>query len=106
MPYHLPDISTARTSKKHPGHKLKISGMIASTEYACFFAVTHFALLQEDRTGTGGWHRLEVHSSSVLPTPRGWFAACATAEGLLVHGGNSPINERLSDMYLLNLHSQ
>ena len=62
-------------------------------------------LLQENGIGTGGWHRLEVDSSSVLPTSRGWFAACATAQGLLVHGGNSPSNDRLSDMYLLDLHS-
>ena len=55
--------------------------------------------------GDGGWHRLQMGSGSEQPTPRGWFAACATAPGLLVHGGNSPSNERLSDMYLLDLHS-
>lgn len=54
----------------------------------------------------GGWHRLEVDQNSELPTPRGWFAACATAHGLLVHGGNSPSNERLDDMYMLDLHAQ
>jgi len=63
-----------------------------------------FAMLQEE--GSIGWHELEVHSESELPTPRGWFAACATAHGLLVHGGNSSSNERLSDMYLLDLHAQ
>ncbi|CAL5218389.1 g61 [Coccomyxa viridis] len=57
-----------------------------------------------DASGSGGWHKLQLDSGSVPPTPRGWFAACATAQGLLVHGGNSPSNERLSDMYLLDLH--
>ena len=60
--------------------------------------------LQAEGGGSKGWHRLQVDASSDLPTPRGWFAACATPQGLLVHGGNSPSNERLSDMYLLNLH--
>jgi hypothetical protein len=85
---------------------MNVCGMMASEGYTTYIlAITMSAVLQEDRTGTGGWHKLELDSTSVLPTPRGWFAACATVQGLLVHGGNSPSNERLNDMYLLDLHS-
>lgn len=52
--------------------------------------------------GGAGWHKLAIEGTP--PTPRGWFAATAVPGGMLVHGGNSPTNERLQDMYILNLH--
>ena len=52
--------------------------------------------------GGAGWHRLSPHGQA--PLPRGWFASCTSAQGLLIHGGNSPSNERLDDLYLLSLH--
>jgi hypothetical protein len=52
--------------------------------------------------GGAGWHKLQVGGQT--PSPRGWFAATALPGGMLVHGGNSPSNERLADMYLLDLH--
>ncbi len=54
--------------------------------------------------GGAGWHMLAAAGSP--PTPRGWFAATAVPGGMLVHGGNSPSNERLQDMYILDLHSE
>lgn len=50
----------------------------------------------------GHWHKLEV--AGEVPAPRGWLAATACASGLVVHGGNSLTNERLGDMYLLEMH--
>jgi hypothetical protein len=52
--------------------------------------------------GGSGWHKLSPDGPA--PTPRGWFASCTSVKGLLVHGGNSPSNERLGDMHLLSLH--
>lgn len=50
-----------------------------------------------------GWHALNPEGEK--PAPRGWFASSAAGDGaLLIHGGNSDTNERLSDMYLLQLH--
>ncbi|KAK9804298.1 hypothetical protein WJX72_005521 [[Myrmecia] bisecta] len=51
-----------------------------------------------------GWHRLEAAGDP--PIARGWFAASNTADGLLIHGGNSETNERLGDMYHLLLHEE
>lgn len=50
----------------------------------------------------GHWHRLEAGGE--VPAPRGWLAATACASGLVVHGGNSLSNERLGDMFLLEMH--
>lgn len=50
----------------------------------------------------GHWHKLEV--AGEVPAPRGWLAATACASGLVVHGGNSLTNERLGDMFLLEMH--
>ncbi|PRW58177.1 nitrile-specifier 5-like [Chlorella sorokiniana] len=50
----------------------------------------------------GHWHKLEAGGE--VPAPRGWLAATACASGLVVHGGNSLTNERLGDMYLLEMH--
>jgi len=47
-----------------------------------------------------GWEKETVHGEP--PVPRGWFAACASGQALLVHGGNSGSNVRLDDMYLLH----
>ena len=46
------------------------------------------------------WEKETVHGEP--PVPRGWFAACASGQELLVHGGNSESNVRLDDMYLLH----
>lgn len=54
--------------------------------------------------GGAGWHKLGI--SGQAPTPRGWFAATAVPGGMLIHGGNSPSNERLQDMYILDLHEE
>ncbi len=40
-----------------------------------------------------------------VPCPRGWLAATATPAGVVIFGGNSNSNERLGDMYLLDMHS-
>ncbi len=50
----------------------------------------------------GHWHKLEAGGE--VPAPRGWLAATACSAGLVVHGGNSLTNERLGDMYLLEMH--
>ena len=50
-----------------------------------------------------GWHVLSPAGNT--PKPRGWFAASDAGDGaLLIHGGNSATNERLGDMFLLQLH--
>lgn len=38
------------------------------------------------------------------PPPRGWLAATACAAGVVVHGGNGVDNQRLADMWLLEMH--
>ena len=53
-----------------------------------------------------GWKKLAVEGD--IPAPRGWFAFSGVSGGapggsILVHGGNSPSNERLGDMYMLHL---
>ena len=62
---------------------------------------SHVLCCMQNKDGSG-WHKLSPDGPA--PTPRGWFASCTSARGLLVHGGNSPSNERLGDMYLLSLH--
>jgi hypothetical protein len=49
-----------------------------------------------------GTKKLPVRGQT--PSLRGCFAATALPGGMLVHGGNSLSNERLADMYLLDLH--
>lgn len=39
------------------------------------------------------------------PCPRGWLAAAANPSGILISGGNSNSNERLGDLWLLDMHS-
>jgi hypothetical protein len=47
-----------------------------------------------------GWEKQTTQGEP--PMPRGWFAACASGQALLIHGGNSESNVRLDDMYLLH----
>ncbi|KAG2454804.1 hypothetical protein HYH02_000636 [Chlamydomonas schloesseri] len=52
----------------------------------------------------GGWRPLEAGGDS--PGPRGWFAATTTPDGrLLLHGGLDGNNQRLGDMYVLDVHA-
>lgn len=53
-------------------------------------------------TACGHWHRL--HTAGEPPCPRGWLAAAATPTSLVVHGGNRVTNERLGDLFLLEMH--
>lgn len=48
------------------------------------------------------WHKIVAGGD--VPAPRGWLAATACKQGLVVHGGNSLDNERLGDMFLLEMH--
>jgi hypothetical protein len=48
------------------------------------------------------WHTLEVGGDR--PEPRGWLAATACSTGVAVHGGNSASNQRLADLWLLEMH--
>lgn len=50
---------------------------------------------------TKAWTRLQPEGEG--PPPRGWMAACAVPEGLLVHGGNNLDNTRANDMWLLEM---
>lgn len=50
----------------------------------------------------GHWHRIEAGGAP--PQPRGWLAASACPGGIAVHGGNSLSNERLGDLWLLQMH--
>lgn len=56
------------------------------------------------------WHRVEAQGGGggaqgggegEAPCARGWFASCAVAGALVVHGGLNIANERLGDMYQL-----
>ena len=53
-------------------------------------------------TSCGHWHQMAPAGDA--PSPRGWLAATATPAGIAVHGGNSPNNERLGDLWMLELH--
>ncbi|KAL4430939.1 hypothetical protein ABPG75_006195 [Micractinium tetrahymenae] len=48
------------------------------------------------------WHRCTP--AGAPPAPRGWMAATACAAGVVVHGGNDVNNQRLADMWLLEMH--
>lgn len=48
------------------------------------------------------WHR--GAPAGKPPAPRGWLAATACAAGVVVHGGNGVDNQRLADMWLLEMH--
>ncbi|KAL4418744.1 hypothetical protein ABPG77_006417 [Micractinium sp. CCAP 211/92] len=48
------------------------------------------------------WHC--VAPAGTPPPPRGWLAATACAAGVVVHGGNGIDNQRLADMWLLEMH--
>ncbi|PNW84512.1 hypothetical protein CHLRE_03g146307v5 [Chlamydomonas reinhardtii] len=52
----------------------------------------------------GSWRPLEAGGES--PGPRGWFAAATTPDGrLLLHGGLDGNNQRLGDMFVLDVHA-
>ncbi|BDA51022.1 Nitrile-specifier protein 5 [Coccomyxa sp. Obi] len=89
---------------EHGGHLVLFGGEVDPSDKghagAGQFSSETYCL--DTAKGAAGWHKLET--SGTAPTPRGWFAATAVPGGMLVHGGNSPSNERLDDMYILNLH--
>jgi hypothetical protein len=49
--------------------------------------------------GAPGWARLAPKGEA--PAPRGWAAAAASQEGLLLHGGVLDDNARSGDLFLL-----
>ncbi|KAF2277760.1 galactose oxidase [Westerdykella ornata] len=56
------------------------------------------------------WEQLDTSGSEATPAPRGWFAADVVRtqkgeEGIVVHGGLNENNERLGDVWLLNIAS-
>ncbi|EFN59120.1 hypothetical protein CHLNCDRAFT_19060 [Chlorella variabilis] len=53
-------------------------------------------------TACGHWH--SISAGGQPPSPRGWLAATACGTGVVVHGGNSASNQRLADMFLLEMH--
>ena len=63
--------------------------------------------LSARRRLSNGWTKLAVEGA--VPAPRGWFAFSGVTGGdeaggsILIHGGNSPSNERLGDMHMLKL---
>ncbi|GFR42126.1 hypothetical protein Agub_g2969 [Astrephomene gubernaculifera] len=60
------------------------------------------SLMMYDKAG--GWRLVEADGES--PGPRGWFAAATGPAGqLIVHGGLDANNERLGDMFALDLHA-
>ncbi|PNH10707.1 Nitrile-specifier protein 5 [Tetrabaena socialis] len=62
----------------------------------------HFYSLME--YGGCCWKSLEAGGES--PGPRGWFASATTPDGrLVVHGGLDANNERLADMFVLDVHA-
>ncbi|EFJ44314.1 kelch repeat protein [Volvox carteri f. nagariensis] len=51
-----------------------------------------------------GWRVMEAGGDS--PGPRGWFASATTSDGrLVIHGGLDGNNERLGDLYVLDVHA-
>ena len=54
--------------------------------------------------GADGWHQLDQEAAP--PEARGWFAAAMLPDGLLIHGGVTESNERLDDLWKLNLHDE
>ena len=53
-------------------------------------------------SAASGWKRLSADGAA--PSPRGWLAAACMPACMVVHGGNSPSNERLGDMHMLRFH--
>ncbi|GIL88835.1 hypothetical protein Vretifemale_16766 [Volvox reticuliferus] len=54
--------------------------------------------------GTRAWEAIQAGGDS--PGPRGWFASTTTPDGrLVIHGGLDANNERLGDMFVLDMHS-
>jgi len=53
-------------------------------------------------SAASGWKRLAAEGAA--PSPRGWLAAACMPACMVVHGGNSPSNERLGDMHMLRFH--
>lgn len=48
------------------------------------------------------WH--SCTPAGTPPEPRGWLAATACPGGVVVHGGNGIDNQRLADLWLLEMH--
>ncbi|KXZ44732.1 hypothetical protein GPECTOR_63g57 [Gonium pectorale] len=61
------------------------------------------SLMAYGGAGAEGWRSLDAGGES--PGPRGWFAAATTPDGrFIVHGGLDKNNERLGDMFVLDVH--
>ncbi|GLC37373.1 hypothetical protein PLESTB_001594300 [Pleodorina starrii] len=55
--------------------------------------------------GRKGWQALEAGGEA--PGPRGWFASATTPDGrLVIHGGLDGNNDRLGDMFVLDVHAE
>ena len=60
--------------------------------------------IEVQANGSEGWHQLDLDAAA--PEARGWFAAAMLPDGLLIHGGVTESNERLDDLWKLNLHDK
>ena len=47
------------------------------------------------------WTEAEVKDSK--PAARGWYAAAALPDGMVIHGGNALDNSRLADLLVLQI---
>jgi hypothetical protein len=112
---HKPDAADASASCSHWCHIVTFGGEVAPSDKghagAGNFTGAAYCLApaQSARGGAddSGWHELgAVSHSSDGPGPRGWFACTGVgpAGDLLVHGGLGADNQRLGDMWLLQLH--
>eukprot|EP00877_Chromochloris_zofingiensis_P006588 jgi/Chrzof1/2182/Cz11g05080.t1 len=92
------------SSCDHGGHIIMFGGEVDPSDKghagAGHFSSETFCLDVDKRK----WHKLD-DSGSDAPTARGWFASTNVGGNLVVHGGINEANERLADMYMLQLHS-
>ncbi|GAB4817934.1 hypothetical protein N2152v2_004980 [Parachlorella kessleri] len=82
-----------RQACPHGGHVVVFAAGDFSNDAFCF----------DSEQPVDSWHKLQPEGD--VPCPRGWLAATATPAGVVIFGGNSNSNERLGDMYLLDMHS-
>ncbi|KAK9825908.1 hypothetical protein WJX81_004489 [Elliptochloris bilobata] len=88
----------------HDSHLVLFGGEVTPSDkgHAGAGNFTNAALSFDAAKPELGWRPLAADGA--VPSPRGWFASAAVSDGILVHGGNSPSNERLGDLHLLHLH--
>eukprot|EP00775_Hariotina_reticulata_P003513 gene3513-3783_t len=111
---HQPDPADESASCSHWCHIVTFGGEVSPsdkghagagnfTAAAYCLAPAHLCKIGAD---VDGWHELGVASQgSEGPGPRGWFASTGVrGRDLLVHGGLGQDNQRLGDMWLLQLH--